>query len=55
VLVGREFWSRLVDWDWLVETGMIAADDLKLFHVVETAEEAWAVLEHALGSTRPPR
>ncbi len=53
VLVGREFWSRLVDWDWLVATGMIAADDLKLFHVVETAEEAWAVLEHALGLDAP--
>jgi predicted Rossmann-fold nucleotide-binding protein len=49
VLVGREFWSKLIDWDWLVETGMIAADDLKLFHLVETAEEAWAVLETELG------
>jgi uncharacterized protein (TIGR00730 family) len=53
VLVGREFWSRLVDWDWLVATGMIAANDLKLFHIVETAEEAWAVLEHALGLDAP--
>jgi uncharacterized protein (TIGR00730 family) len=53
VLVGREFWSRLIDWDWLVATGMIAADDLKLFHIVETAEEAWGVLEHALGLDAP--
>jgi predicted Rossmann-fold nucleotide-binding protein len=49
VLVGREFWSKLVNFDWLVETGMIAAADLKLFHLVETADEAWAVLESALG------
>ena len=53
VLVGREFWNKLIDWEWLVETGMIAADDLKLFHLVETAEEAWAVLESALGLDAP--
>ncbi len=53
VLVGREFWSRLIDFEWLVETGMIAADDLRLFHLVETAEEAWAVLESALGLDAP--
>ena len=53
VLVGREFWSKLVNFEWLVETGMIAADDLKLFHLVETADEAWAVLESALGLDEP--
>jgi uncharacterized protein (TIGR00730 family) len=53
VLVGREFWNKLVNWDWLVETGMIAADDLKLFHLVETAEAAWAVLESELGLDEP--
>jgi uncharacterized protein (TIGR00730 family) len=49
VLVGREFWTKLINFEWLVETGMIAAEDLKLFHLVETAEEAWAVLESELG------
>jgi uncharacterized protein (TIGR00730 family) len=53
VLVGREFWTKLIDFDWLVETGMIAAGDLKLFHLVETAEEAWAVLESELGLDGP--
>jgi uncharacterized protein (TIGR00730 family) len=53
VLVGKEFWTKLVNFDWLVETGMIAADDLHLFHLVETAEEAWAVLESALGLDAP--
>jgi len=41
VLFGREFWTRLIDFDWLIETGMIGADDVHLFHFVETAEEAW--------------
>lgn len=46
VLVGREFWTRLLDFDWLVETGMINAEDTSLFHFAETAEEAWQLLEH---------
>ncbi|MBV8603588.1 MAG: TIGR00730 family Rossman fold protein [Pelomonas sp.] len=45
LLFGREFWSRLIDFDLLVETGMIAPDDVNLFRYVETAEEAWAALE----------
>ena len=44
VLFGRDFWSRLIDFDWLVETGMISPEDVHLFHLVETAEEAWAIL-----------
>jgi len=49
LLFGREFWTRLIDWDMLVETGMISAADLELFHFVETAEEAWALLADAYG------
>ena len=52
LLFGREFWTRLVDFDWLVETGMISAEDLHLFHFVETAEEAWTVLETQHGFER---
>jgi uncharacterized protein (TIGR00730 family) len=53
VLVGREFWRKLINFDWLVETGMISAGDLQLFHLVETADEAWAVLSDALGLNAP--
>jgi uncharacterized protein (TIGR00730 family) len=44
VLVGREFWARLIDVPWLIETGMISEGDENLFRTVDTAEEAWAVL-----------
>jgi hypothetical protein len=53
VLVGREFWTKLINFEWLVDTGMISAVDLELFHVVETADEAWAVLEAELGLDVP--
>jgi uncharacterized protein (TIGR00730 family) len=49
LLFGREFWTRLIDFDLLVEAGMISALDLQLFHFVETAEEAWGLLEAEYG------
>ncbi len=47
VLFGESFWRKLINFDYLVETGMIAAEDLDLFHFVETAEQAWDVLARA--------
>src|SRR5215212_3886213 len=38
---GREFWERVVDFGALVEEGVVAPDDLKLFTFVDTAQEAW--------------
>jgi uncharacterized protein (TIGR00730 family) len=53
LLFGREFWTKLVNWDLLVGTGMISADDLKLFHFVESAEEAWGLIERHYGLDAP--
>lgn len=41
VLVGKEFWTRLVDWDYFVSEGVISPEDLDLFRYCETAEEVW--------------
>lgn len=49
LLFGRDFWTQLVNFDLLVETGMISALDLQLFRFVETAEEAWGALEAEYG------
>jgi len=53
LLFGRAFWSRLIDFDLLIETGMINAGDVDLFHYVESAEEAWALLEREYGFDAP--
>jgi uncharacterized protein (TIGR00730 family) len=53
VLVGREFWAKLINFDWLIETGMIAAADVQLFHLVDSAEEAWQVLVEDFGLDAP--
>ncbi len=45
LLFGREFWTKLVNFEHLVETGMISEVDLQLFRFVETADEAWRELE----------
>ncbi|MDX8358889.1 LOG family protein [Sphingopyxis terrae] len=45
VLFGKQFWNRVVDFEALVEEGVISARDLKLFTFVEHAEEAWAVIQ----------
>jgi uncharacterized protein (TIGR00730 family) len=41
VFFGHDFWSRVVNFEALAEEGTISPNDLDLFHIVETAEEAW--------------
>lgn len=45
VLVGREFWSSLLNFQVLIEAGMINKDDIFIFDMVDTAQEAWDSLE----------
>ena len=42
LLFGREFWGRVVNFEALVEEGVISPEDVDLFTLVETADEAWA-------------
>jgi uncharacterized protein (TIGR00730 family) len=44
VLMGKAYWQRLIDFDFLVEQGAIDENDLSMFKIVETAEEAYAYL-----------
>ena len=41
MLFGEDHWRRLVDFELLVEEGLIAPEDLQLFEFVETAAAAW--------------
>ena len=53
LLFDRAFWTGLINWQLLVDTGMISAEDLGLFNFVETAEEAWTVLAAEYGFDLP--
>ncbi len=44
LLFGREFWTKLINFDFLVSEGVISAEDLDIFTFVETAEEAAEIL-----------
>jgi hypothetical protein len=44
VLLGKSYWQRLVNFDALVEDGMVDQADLSLFSFADTAEEVWAQL-----------
>jgi uncharacterized protein (TIGR00730 family) len=41
VLVGEEYWRRAVDFDFLVEEGVIEREDRELFWFAESAEDVW--------------
>lgn len=45
LLFGRDFWTRVVNFEALAEEGVISPRDLDLFTWVETAEDAWAAVE----------
>lgn len=40
VLFGSEFWDSVVDFDALIKWGTISPEDVDLFRVVDTVEEA---------------
>src|SRR3546814_3460473 len=44
VLIDRAYWSEVVDFEALARHGMISPEDLDLFEIVATAEEAWEAM-----------
>jgi len=44
ILFGKDFWTRVIDFEALAEEGTISKADLDLFQWCETAEEAWACI-----------
>jgi uncharacterized protein (TIGR00730 family) len=49
LLFGKDFWSRIVNWEALADAGTISAKDLNLFRYVETAEAGWEIIREAAG------
>jgi uncharacterized protein (TIGR00730 family) len=44
ILYGKEFWSRVVNFDYFVETGVISPEDLDLFEVHDEVEPAFQTI-----------
>lgn len=45
ILFGREYWERVIDFQFLAEEGTIADEDLELIDFAETPAEAWAIVQ----------
>lgn len=48
VLYGRSFWTQVINFQHLVDTGMISPEDLKLFEIVDSVDEAFSVVTKGL-------
>ena len=45
LMFGEAFWRKIINWEALAEAGTISAEDLDLFVFVETAQQAFDVIE----------
>ncbi len=46
VLFGRDYWRKVINFETLIEHEVISPQDLKLFDLVDSAEEAWEAMRH---------
>jgi uncharacterized protein (TIGR00730 family) len=53
VLIGREFWNEVVNFEALARRGLISRQDFENIHFADTVEEAFLHLSHALTSSLP--
>jgi uncharacterized protein (TIGR00730 family) len=60
VIYGSEYWKKIVNFDAMVDAGVISPEDLQLFKICDTPEESFEFLKegltrHHLGPQQPKR
>ena len=45
ILVGRDYWGEMVNFNRMVEFGVIDHEDMQSIHFAETAKEAWQIIQ----------
>jgi predicted Rossmann-fold nucleotide-binding protein len=45
VLFGSDYWKRLINFDVLIEEGVISPDDLGLFQYADDPQDAWDIIK----------
>ena len=48
LLFGREYWQRLINFDVLLEEGMVSKEDMECFEFVDDIDEAWEIIRLSL-------
>ncbi|MBU3563731.1 LOG family protein [Polynucleobacter sp. Tro8-14-1] len=44
ILVGKEYWNEMINFDHMVKFGVINEEDMQTIHFSESAQEAWQVI-----------
>ena len=55
LLYGKSFWTKAVNFKALADAGLISREDLKLFKIVDSIDEAFKLLSKGLGSSHSER
>jgi uncharacterized protein (TIGR00730 family) len=48
ILFGRKFWSEIINFDALVRYGTISPEDVDLFHLMDSIDDAYAIITREL-------
>ena len=45
ILFGREYWNKIINFEYLADLGLISDENLNLFQYADTASEAWEIIK----------
>ena len=45
ILFGREYWKKIINFEYLADLGLISDEHLNLFEYADTASEAWEIIK----------
>ncbi|MBR9912303.1 MAG: TIGR00730 family Rossman fold protein [Gammaproteobacteria bacterium] len=49
LLLGSDYWSRVIDFELMVDEGVISESDLDLFQIIDSADQAWEIIKRHYG------
>lgn len=49
LLLGTHYWSRVIDFELMVDEGVISESELGLFQIVDSAQQAWEIIKRHYG------
>ena len=47
ILFGRSYWEKLINFQFLLDMGLIGENDLSIFQYANTANEAWNLIKNS--------
>ncbi len=52
VLYGQDWWNKIINFDYLIEMGMISKEDMSLFKFVNSSDEAFELIKEELKNNK---